>query len=137
MTFDDDDSRIYSTTSGFSSGGSSTSVLSCCNNNEECKFNNSVKRYYSTMYQKAPSKLRRHISGDSSSKNDEDTLTLTSSNSCGTNCSFCCSKSSVKSHKKKSLGSNFPEFNNNNTIVKSSICQDQRPFGRKVLLERM
>ena len=130
MNFDDDESRIYSTTSGFSSGGSSNSVLSCCNNNEECN-----KGYYSTMYQKAPSKLRRHISGHDSSNNGEDTLTLTSSNSCGTDCSFFCPKSPVKTQEKKT--SDFPDFNKHNTIVKSSICQDQRSFGRKVLLERM
>ena len=59
VTFDDE-SRIYSTTSGFSSGASSSnSVLSCCNNTEECKFNNSIKRYYSIMYHKNQANLPR------------------------------------------------------------------------------
>ena len=135
VTFDDE-SRIYSTTSGFSSGASSSnSVLSCCNNTEECKFNNSIKRYYSIMYHKNQSNLPRDDA--KFSRNDEDTLTMTSSNTCGTNCSCYDSKLPITSQKIQSIEPDCSEFSQNNTIMKKIDGQNQPSFANKILLERM
>ena len=134
VTFDDD-SRIYSTTSGFSSEGSSTnSILSCCNENEECKFNNSIKRYYSLMYQKPASESIQD--DDDFSKND-DTVTLISSDTCGSNCSCYDSKLPPISHEDQLLDPDSSQLRNHNTIVKFINRQNQLSFEQKMLLEKM
>ena len=134
VTFDDA-SRIYSTTSGFSSEGSSTnSLLSCCNENEECKFNNSIKRYYSLMYQKPTSKSIQD--DDDFSKND-DTVTLISSDTCGSNCSCYDSKLPPISHEDQLLDPDSSQLRNHNTIVKFINRQNQLSFEQKMLLEKM
>ena len=134
VTFDDA-SRIYSTTSGFSSEGSSTnSILSCCNENEECKFNNSIKRYYSLMYQKPLSKF---IKDDDSFSKHDDTVTLTSTNTCGSNCSCYDSNLPARSHEDQLLYPDSSRLCHHNTIVKFSNRQNQRSFEQKMLLEKM
>ena len=134
VTFDDA-SRIYSTTSGFSSEGSSTnSILSCCNENEECKFNNSIKRYYTLMYQKPASKSIKD--DDDFSKND-DTVTLISSDTCGSNCSCYDSKLPPISHEDQLLDPDSSQLRNHNTIVKFINRQNQLSFEQKMLLEKM
>ena len=134
VTFDDA-SRIYSTTSGFSSEGSSTnSLLSCCNDNEECKFNNSIKRYYSLAYQKPAS---RSIQDDDNFSKNYDTVTLTSSNTCGSNCSCYDSKLSPRSLEDQLLDPDSSHLCHHNTIVKFINRQNQRSFEQKMLLEKM
>ena len=134
VTFDGE-SRIYSTTSGFSSGGSSSnSVLSCCNDNEECKFNNSVKRYYSLMYQKAPSKLNRD---DESFSKDEDSMTLTSSNACGSNCSCYGYNDHIRTPDDEFLDPKCSQLSQSITPMKSIKGENHHSFGQKLLHEKM